>query len=45
MRAMLESFDGLIYICSPDYRIEFMNENLIRRTGRKAVGEKIAMQS
>ncbi len=40
MRAMLESFDGLIYICSPDYRIEFMNENLIRRTGRAAVGEK-----
>ncbi len=39
MRAMLESFDGLIYICSPDYRIEFMNENLIRRTGRNAVGE------
>ncbi len=39
MSAMLESFDGLIYICSPDYRVEFMNENLIRRTGRTAVGE------
>ncbi|MFI5294952.1 MAG: PAS domain S-box protein [Thermodesulfovibrionales bacterium] len=39
MRAMLESFDGLIYICSPDYRVEFMNENLVRRTGRNAVGE------
>ncbi len=39
MSAMLESFDGFIYICSPDYRIEFMNENLMRRTGRNAVGE------
>jgi len=39
MRAMLESFDGLIYICSPDYRIEFMNEHLILRTGRNAAGE------
>ncbi len=40
MRAMLESFDGLIYICSVDYRVEFMNENLIQRTGRNAVGER-----
>jgi len=39
MRAMLESFDGLIYICSRDSRIEFMNENLARRVGRDAVGE------
>ncbi|MBI5847445.1 MAG: PAS domain S-box protein [Nitrospirae bacterium] len=39
LRAMIESFDGLIYICSQDYRIEFMNEKLIERTGRNAVGE------
>jgi len=39
MRAMLKSFDGLIYICSPDYRIEFMNEHLVLRTERNAVGE------
>lgn len=38
-RAIIEAFDGLIYICSPDYRIEFMNERLIRRTGRDATGE------
>jgi len=38
-RAMVETFDGFIYICSPDYRIEFMNQRLIERTGRNAVGE------
>jgi len=38
-RAMVETFDGFIYICSPDYRVEFMNQNLIERTGRNAVGE------
>ncbi len=39
MSAMLESFDSYIYICSPDYRIEFMNEKLLRKIGRNAVGE------
>jgi PAS domain S-box-containing protein len=38
-RAMVESFDGLIYICSPDRKIEFMNAKLIARTGRDATGE------
>lgn len=38
-RAIVESFDGLIYICSSDYRIEFMNKPLIERTGRDATGE------
>jgi len=38
-QAVVESFDGLIYICSPDYRVEFMNRPLIERTGRNAVGE------
>lgn len=37
--AMVESFDGLIYICTQDYKIEFMNERLIQRTGRDASGE------
>ncbi len=32
-RAMVEAFDGLIYICSQDYRVEFMNPRLIERTG------------
>ncbi len=39
-RAIVETFDGLIYICSDDYQIEFMNQKLIERTGRCAVGEK-----
>jgi PAS domain S-box-containing protein len=38
-RAIVEAFDGLVYICSDDYRIEFMNEELIRRTGYDATGE------
>ncbi len=38
-RAIVEEFDGMIYICSSDYRIEFMNERLIRRTGRDGTGE------
>ncbi|HEX2769699.1 MAG TPA: PAS domain S-box protein, partial [Geobacteraceae bacterium] len=38
-RAIVDTFDGLIYICSQDYRIEFMNNKLIERTGYEAVGE------
>ena len=38
-KAVVEGFDGLIYICSQDHRIEFMNKRLIERTGRNAAGE------
>ena len=38
-RAMIEAYDGLIYICSQDYRVEYMNQRLIERTGHNAVGE------
>jgi PAS domain S-box-containing protein len=38
-RAMVEAFDGLIYICSQDHRVEFMNRRLIERTGHDATGE------
>jgi PAS domain S-box-containing protein len=38
--AVIEAFDGLIYVCSPDYEVEFMNENFIRRTGNFALGKK-----
>jgi len=38
-RAMVESFDGLIYVCSQDYRVEFMNERCIERAGYNAVGD------
>ena len=37
-RAMIEAFDGFIYICSPDYRIEFMNDKMKERTGYDATG-------
>ncbi len=39
LRAMIDSFDGFIYICSRDYRIEHMNERLIERTGHDGTGE------
>jgi PAS domain S-box-containing protein len=38
-RAMVEAFDGFIYICSQEYRVEFMNRRLIERTGYDATGE------
>ena len=38
-RAIVRGFDGIIYICSEDYRIEFMNDVLIERTGYDATGE------
>jgi two-component system, NarL family, sensor histidine kinase UhpB len=38
-RAVVEAFDGFIYICSNDHRVEFMNQRLIEYTGRNAVGE------
>ncbi|MBI5248557.1 MAG: PAS domain S-box protein [Desulfomonile tiedjei] len=38
--AMIEGFNGLVYSCSPDYEIEFVNERLIQRTGHNPIGEK-----
>jgi PAS domain S-box-containing protein len=38
-RAMVEAFDGLIYVCSPDFRIEFMNDHCIRCIGYDATGQ------
>jgi PAS domain S-box-containing protein len=37
--AMIDSFEGFIYICSRDHRIEYMNERLIKRTGSDGTGE------
>src|SRR4030067_623881 len=36
--AIIEAFDGLIYICSNDYKVEFMNERFIQRTGYNPIG-------
>jgi PAS domain S-box-containing protein len=38
--AIIEAFDGLIYICSQNYEIEFMNQAFIRHTGRYPLGQK-----
>ena len=38
-RAMVEAFDGLIYICSRDFRVEYMNQRFIERTGYDGTGE------
>ena len=37
--AMLEGYEGLLYFISKDYRIKFMNENMVRFVGRNATGE------
>lgn len=38
-RAIVEAFDGFIYVCSQDYLVEFVNERLMERTGRDPTGE------
>jgi len=35
----IETFNAYVYICSMDYRIEFMNAKLMERTGYDATGE------
>lgn len=37
--AMVDAFDGMIYICSIDYRVEFMNDRMIEHVGHDATGE------
>ena len=39
-RSMMESMADTVYICSPDYHVEYMNPAMIKKTGgRNAVGE------
>ncbi|MDY0063001.1 MAG: PAS domain S-box protein, partial [Myxococcota bacterium] len=38
-RAIVDAFDGLIFITDRDQRISYMNNRLIERTGREALGE------
>jgi PAS domain S-box-containing protein len=38
--AIVDGFDGFIYIYSEDYDIEFMNERFIKHIGYDAVGQK-----
>jgi PAS domain S-box-containing protein len=37
--SIVEAFEGLVYVCSPDYRIQFMNQALIARTGYDGTGD------
>jgi len=37
-RSMMEAMIESIYICSPDFRVEYMNPAMIKRTGRDATG-------
>lgn len=39
LEAIVEAFDGLIYLCSQNYRIEFMNEQYVNRIGHDATGQ------
>jgi PAS domain S-box-containing protein len=38
--AIIEAFEGYIYICSSDYEVEFMNQRFIERTGYYPLGQK-----
>lgn len=39
-RSMMESMTDAVYICSPDFRIAYMNPKMIERIGYNATGEK-----
>ena len=39
-RSMMNAMKDAVYICSPDYRIEYMNPEMINSLGRDATGEK-----
>jgi PAS domain S-box-containing protein len=38
-RSMMEAMKDQVYICSPDYRVEYMNPAMIRMIGHDATGE------
>ena len=38
-RTMMEAMQDPIYICSADFRVEYMNPAMIKRTGRDASGD------
>ncbi|MEJ2154112.1 MAG: PAS domain S-box protein [Desulfobacteraceae bacterium] len=39
-RSMMEAFTDPLYICSPEFIVEYMNPAMIRRAGRDATGER-----
>lgn len=38
--SIINAFDGWLYICSPDYHIEFINQQLIHHIGYDATGQR-----
>jgi len=36
---MMEAMDEAVYICSPDYRVEYVNPAMVKRTSWDAIGE------
>jgi PAS domain S-box-containing protein len=40
LSAIIQAFDGFVYVCNKDYRMEFMNERLIQRTGFDGTGQQ-----
>ena len=38
-QSMMESMTDAVYICSPNFRVEYMNKAMIKRIGRNASGE------
>lgn len=40
LEAIIRAFEGFIYVCSSDYRIEYINDRLIKRTGYDPTGRK-----
>jgi PAS domain S-box-containing protein len=39
-RAIVEAYDGMIFVCTENFEIEFANQNLIERTGYDPTGMK-----
>jgi PAS domain S-box-containing protein len=39
LNAIVDAFDGMIYICSIDYRIEYLNDRMIEHLGYDATGD------
>ncbi len=37
--AIVDAFDGMIYICSIDYRVEYLNDRMIEHLGYDATGD------
>jgi PAS domain S-box-containing protein len=39
LKAMVECFEGQIYVATRDFELSYMNQNLIEQVGRNAVGQ------